>query len=327
MNRSTSTQVEELAQPRRAEEFSHLQLASMNWEVTSPPVTTMLIESIQVPKDGYMDLGDLDGLADFIRARGVIVPFIVATDGRLLAGRRRLEAARRAGLTTVPVCPCDIADERTAIEISLIENVERGDLDPLTRARSYRALIERGATVEYIASLVGQGVGHVYQHLGLLDLDQKVQEAVESRALSFADARALVPLDAEDQVAVLEEIRQSPKPLSSRQVRVRVDARRVMRLVQKTETTQESNGDSAQGNYAALFDADDSANDAEPRATQSDPFHQLNAIIAEMIAAAQGEDQLRTWARKLSHILEQLQAWREAEGKKKSANALQDRLL
>jgi ParB family chromosome partitioning protein len=288
----------------------------------------MAIESIQVSPDGYSDLGDLNGLADFIRARGVIVPFIVATDGRLLAGRRRFEAARRAGLGSVPVCPCDITDERTAIEISLIENVERGDLDPLTRARSYRALIERGATVEYIASLIGQGIGHVYQHLALLDLHPKVQEAIESRALSFADARALVPLEADDQIGVLQEIRGSIKPLSSRQVKARVDARRVMRLVQKTEPSQEQDGGTPQGNYAALFETEETANLTETPGAQSNPFDLLSTIIVEMVAAAQGEDQLRAWARRLSHILEQLQAMRrEAERKKKSASALQDRLL
>lgn len=73
-------------------------------------------------------------------------------------------------------------------------------------------------------------VGWGYPAVALL-LHPQVQQALHARAISFADARALAPLEAEDQVAMLEEIRASPKPLSSRQVKARVEARRVMRLV------------------------------------------------------------------------------------------------
>ena len=314
------------------------------WMLADASVAQMPIDSIVVNPNGHGEAGKLDGLVTSIQTRGILQPLIVAPDGRLLAGRRRLEAARRAGLASVPVRVCEITTERAAIEISLIENVERSDLDPWTCAKSYRALIEQGATVEEIADLVGQGTSHIYQHLQLLDLHSQVQQALHTRTLSFADARALAPLQVEDQAAVLQEIRTSPKPLTSRQVKARVDARRVMRLVRQAndESVQKKgdpdNSDSPQetvpdaqpvaGNYALLFETEDTTNAVVVPEAQVDPLEQLNALIAEMVAAAQGEDQVRTWARRLSHVLEKLQAQRlEADSKKKSAGAVQDRLL
>ncbi len=318
-------------------------IESTSWGLTDASVTQMPIGSILISPNGDGKATDLDGLVASIRTRGLLQPLIVAPDGRLLAGRRRLEAARRAGLMTVPVRVCEIASERAAIEISLVENVERSDLDPLTRAKSYHALIEQGATVEEIADLVGQGTGHVYQHLQLLDLHPEVQQALHTRALSFADARALVPLEHTDQAAVLQEIRSSPKPLSSRQVKLRVDARRVMRLVRQTndlgtqdeaeapseDSLQEPALSKVEGNYAALLEVEDATSSLAQPGSDIDPVDQINALIAEMVAAAQGEDQLRAWARRLSRILEALQTIKldEASNKKKSASAVQDRLL
>jgi ParB family chromosome partitioning protein len=316
------------------------------WNLMKVPVAQMPIGSILVSPNGDAQATDLDGLVASIRAKGVLQPLIVAPDGRLLAGRRRLEAARRAGLDLVPVRVCEVTSERSAIEIGLVENVERSDLDPLTRAKAYRALIDHGASVEEIADLVGQGTRHVYQILQLLDLQAEVQQAVHTRALSFADARALVLLDQTDQVVVLQEIRASAKPLTSRQVKARVDARRVMRLVQENVKRDEQphregdsaspssekhqDGNTATGNYAALFEIEESKQVVETE-TVATPLEQLNVLIAEMVAAAQGEDQVRAWARRLSHILGNLrdqESNREkGEGKKKSAGAVQDRLL
>jgi ParB family chromosome partitioning protein len=303
-----------------------------NWDVSNLPVAQMPIEAIQVNRNGYGAMSDLEGLTASIQERGVLEPLIITPERRLLAGRRRLEAARRAGLAMVPVRVFEITDERMAIEIGLIENVERADLDPLTRAKAYRGLMELGASVEEIARLVGQGAGHVYQHLGLLELHPQGQEAVHSRRLSFADARSFKPLTSGEQATLLQEIQQSPKPLSSRQVKARVDARRVMRLVQQAqaerEQTPEKENDEPNGNYALLFETDDPHEGVQPKSNPRNPLDDLNALIGEMIAAAQGEDQVRGWARRLSHLLEPLQVQLlTAEKQKKSANAVQDRLL
>ncbi len=316
-------------------------IESTSWGLRDVPATQMPIASILVFPNGDGQATNLDGLVASIQKRGVLQPLVVAPDGRLLAGRRRLEAARRVGLTTVPVRVCEIDTERAAIEIGLIENVERADLDPLTRAKSYHALIEQGASVEEIANLVGQGTGHVYQHLQLLDLHPDVQHALHTRALSFADARALVPLELQDQAAVLQEIAASPKPLSSRQVKLRVDARRVMRLVRidnpGTQRSSESEPGDSQlstqdndltGNYVALFEEKNTTTISQPSMAEVDPLDQLNALIAEMVSAAQGEDQIRAWARRLSRLLAELGVQKtEWASKKRSPSAVQDRLL
>jgi ParB/RepB/Spo0J family partition protein len=321
-------------------------IESLSWGLTDASVTQMPIGSILVSPNGDAQATDLDGLVTSIRKRGVLQPLIIAPNGRLLAGRRRLEAARRAGLELVPVHVCAVTSERSAIEISLVENVERSDLDPLTRAKAYHALIEHGATVEEVADLVGQGTRHVYQLLQLLELHPEVQHALHTRALSFADARALVLLENDDQVAVLQEIRASVKPLTSRQVKARVDARRVMRLVQKSAQRDEhpqkeggsASADSPQdqtpsvvaGNYGALFEIEE----VTPMAVQeptANPLEQLDALIAEMVAAAQGEDHVRGWARRLSHLLgtlrDQTSDLEKRADKKKSASAIQEHLL
>lgn len=286
-------------------------LPPANWDVSNLPVAQMPLEAIVVNRNGYGEMSDLDGLTASIRTHGMLEPLIITPERRLLAGRRRLEAARRAGLAMVPVRVFEIADERTAIEIGLVENVERADLDPLTRAKAYRELMELGASVEEIARLVGQGAGHVYQHLGLLELHPEVQEAVHTRRLSFADARSFKPLTSEEQATLLQEIQQSPKALSSRQVKARVDARRVMRLVQQAqveqEQTSEQESNAPNGNYALLFETNEPHDVVQAKSNSGNPLDDLNALIGEMIAAAQGEDQVRTWARRLSHILERLQ--------------------
>jgi hypothetical protein len=155
-----------------------------------------------------------------------------------------------------------------------------------------------------------------------------------ARAISFADARALVPLEPTDQAAVLQEIRASPKPLSSRQVKARVDARRVMQLVRAANESNvpnqpnEPNAPNLDG-YAALFETEDKSAKGAFQVLTTNLLDELNALIAEMIAAAQGEDKIRAWARRLSHILEALGTMQadDTAGKKKSASAVQDRLL
>jgi len=113
-------------------------------------------------------------------------------------------------------------------------------------------------------------------------------------------------LELEDQAAVFQEIRGAVKPLTSRQVKARVDARRVMRLVQKSAPGQPEETNESQGNYAALFETEDATANGATTDPATNPLDEMNALIAEMIAVAQGEDQVRAWARRLSHILEKL---------------------
>jgi hypothetical protein len=132
----------------------------------------------------------------------------------------------------------------------------------------------------------------------LLNLHADVQEALHARKLSFADAQTLAPLPAEDQAAVLAEIQSAGKPLASRQVKAIVNTRRALAAAKR-----QSQATRLDGNFATLFDLDPPARSA---ADTFDSLPELNAVIGEMIAAAEGEDRIRGWARRLSRILEQL---------------------
>jgi len=277
--------------------------------------TELPIGAIRVNGNTRDEVGDIQGLVTSIQKYGVIEPVVVSPDGVLLAGKRRLTAARVAGLIEVPVRVRDVRDPRTALEIALIENVQRHELDPLSRARAYHALIhEHGATVNEVADLVEQGTAHVYQYLQLLELPSEVQRALRDGEISFADARDLTPLALEDQFAVLAEIRSLGKRLTSRQVKQIVKKQRAVAAAKRHSLrppTEAEVSENIETLYGALF-ADNLGDDRRASVmTQPhlDARTELNAVVAEMLDAAQGEDQLRAWARRLSRVAEYLQAY------------------
>jgi len=276
--------------------------------------TELPIEAIRVNGNTRDAVGDIHGLVATIQKYGVIEPVIITPDGELLAGKRRLTAAQAAGLIEVPVRVRDVRDPRTALEIALLENVQRRDLDPLSRARAYHALIrEHGATVNEVADLVEQGTAHVYQYLQLLELPSEVQRALRDGEISFADARDLTPLALEDQLTVLMEIRSLGKRLTSRQVKQIVKKQRAVASAKRHSLrppTEAEVSENIENLYGALF-AENLGDDRRASVmTQPhlDARTELNAIVTEMLDAAQGEDRLRAWARRLSRIAEYLQA-------------------
>ncbi len=296
------------------------------WGPSTAPVAVMPIDSILVDRSQSGELDDIEGLTESIREHGVIEPLIVTPDGRLLAGRRRIAAAKRAGLEVVPIRVRDTADERAAILVGLAVNVERRAPNPVTLAESYRALVELGSTVEEVARMVGQDAGHVYQHLALLNLHADVKTALGDGRISFASARLLLRLELADQTSVLREIQESPKRLSSRQVKAKVESRRVMSLVRKTQS--ETVEDAPNGDYASLIESPSADADVRAEGSEQSPLDQLNTIIAELVSAAQGEDDLRRWARRLSRILEAFRkAHQVARTEKQDKNAEQVQLL
>ena len=142
---------------------------------------------------------ELEELAQSIRQHGVLQPIVVtpAPDGRgylLVAGERRLQAARQAGLTAVPAV-VRVADERLSLELALVENLQREDLDPLEEAEGYRALVEDfGLTHEQVALRVGKGRPTVSNALRLLKLPATVRHALAGGKLSEGHARPLLAL-------------------------------------------------------------------------------------------------------------------------------------
>jgi ParB family transcriptional regulator, chromosome partitioning protein len=142
---------------------------------------------------------ELEELANSIREHGVIQPLIVAQTAypgqyTLIAGERRLEASRLAGLATVPVIVRE-ATEQQLLEVALVENIQRSDLGPLETALAYKHLADDfGLSHEAIAAKVGKKRVTVTNTMRLLRLPQALLEALSSGAISEGHARALLPL-------------------------------------------------------------------------------------------------------------------------------------
>jgi ParB family chromosome partitioning protein len=152
------------------------------------------------PRQPRRDLSelDLDDLTQSIRQHGVLQPLVVTPSMEggyfLIAGERRLHAARLAGLDAVPVV-VRVADERQSLELALVENLQREDLDALEAAEGYRQLAEDfGLSHEEIASRVGKSRATVSNTMRLLRLPPTVRQALVSGKLSEGHARALLAL-------------------------------------------------------------------------------------------------------------------------------------
>jgi len=159
-----------------------------------------------------MDPDEMDELAASIREHGVIQPLIVTESDQpggyiLIAGERRLLAARQAGLTAVPAIIREASDQQR-LELALIENLQRTDLGPLEAAEAFRQLAEDfSLSHEEIAVQVGKNRSTVTNTLRLLKLPPSVQQALADRLISEGHARALLALpSSQSQAAVLGTI-------------------------------------------------------------------------------------------------------------------------
>jgi ParB family chromosome partitioning protein len=140
----------------------------------------------------------LEELAESIRASGVVQPVVLrpAANGRfqLVAGERRWHASKRAGKTTIPAVVRQISNEQ-AMEITIIENLQREDLNPVEQARAFERLSrEFGMTQEQIASRTGKDRASIANFIRLLKLPEEIQNALEGGALSFGHGKVLLAL-------------------------------------------------------------------------------------------------------------------------------------
>src|SRR6478736_2765787 len=145
----------------------------------------------------YFDEGELHDLASSIRQHGIVQPVVARTIGvdryEIIAGERRWRAAQLAGFTEIPVIIRDV-DDRTALEIAIVENVQRSDLNPLDEALGYEQLIaEHGYTQNDLGEIIGKSRSHVANSLRLLKLPEPVRDMLSEGALSAGHARALIP--------------------------------------------------------------------------------------------------------------------------------------
>ena len=150
----------------------------------------------------YFDDAALSSLAESIKSHGIVQPILVRQRGdryELVAGERRLRAARIAGLSKVPAIVRDIRDE-DLLEVALIENIQREDLNPIEEALAYKKLIETvGLTQEALASRVGRDRSYITNYLRLLRLPDDLQDLVKKKRLSTGHARSLLGLPELDQ--------------------------------------------------------------------------------------------------------------------------------
>ncbi|HEX5759550.1 MAG TPA: ParB/RepB/Spo0J family partition protein, partial [Thermoanaerobaculia bacterium] len=189
-----------------------------------PAVTELPVDRLQPnrlqPRSAF-DEAALDELAESIRTQGVVQPLVVTSseDGTytIVAGERRWRAARRAGLATVPVVVRRLGDERELLELALVENLQRSDLNAIEEAEAYRALQEGfGLSQEGVAARVGKSRAAVANAVRLLKLADEVRQMLRDGRLTAGQARPLLALDPAAQVAMAE--RAVAEGLSARQL-------------------------------------------------------------------------------------------------------------
>jgi ParB family chromosome partitioning protein len=177
--------------------------------VTVLPIEYLKPGKYQPRKDINSD--KLQELAESIKAQGIVQPILVRESNRhnryeIIAGERRWRAAQLIGLVDVPVIVKEI-DDQTAIAIALIENIQREDLNPLEEAEALKRLInEFKLTHQQVSESVGRSRTAVTNLLRLNDLEISVKQMLVKRLLGMGHARALLALDAGQQVTIAEKI-------------------------------------------------------------------------------------------------------------------------
>ncbi|WP_136809136.1 ParB/RepB/Spo0J family partition protein [Desulfosediminicola flagellatus] len=190
----------------------------------------------------YFDESSLKELSDSIRENGIIQPLIVTVgEGQgtyeLVAGERRLRASKIAGLKKVPVVVMDVDSEDTLLELALIENIQRTDLNPIEEAEAYHKLIQKfGYTQEETAKRVGKKRSTISNMLRLLNLPDFVKQDLVEGQLSEGHARALLRLS--DDLGTMKEVRDLI-------IKNSLSVRQTERMVRKATSSTQSNKSSS----------------------------------------------------------------------------------
>jgi len=141
---------------------------------------------------------ELDALTESIKEQGILQPVLIRKDGQafeLIAGERRLKAAKRAGLTQAPAIVKEITDAEL-LEISIIENIQRENLNPMEEAEAYHCLMkEFGLTQEQVALRVGKSRSSVANYLRLPNLPEEIKDSIVNGIISMGHARAILGVE------------------------------------------------------------------------------------------------------------------------------------
>lgn len=185
-------------------------LNSLIPQAEEPVHTESTVSIEQITSNPYQprsstDSAQMESLAGSVREHGVLQPLLVQRDGdgfRLIAGHRRLEAARLAGVEQVPIIVREPGPDENILLLALVENLQRADLSPLDEAAAFRELSRRfGLSTEEIAARTGKNRSTIANSLRLLDLSGDVKELLEAGRITEGHARALLALkDAQTQL-------------------------------------------------------------------------------------------------------------------------------
>jgi ParB family chromosome partitioning protein len=205
-----------------------------------------LIEPNNLQPRTSFDDQHLEELSQSIKENGIVQPILVRrTAGakyQIVAGERRWRAAQRAGLHTVPAVIREVADEKM-LELALIENIQRQELNAIEEASAYKKLIDTlGLTQETVAQRVGRDRTFVTNYLRLLRLPEDIQRLVEESKISMGHARALLGIDDPSKQ------REIAKSIIEKGLSVRETERTIKRLINREDKVQE-------GKSALIIDA------------------------------------------------------------------------
>ena len=242
-------------------------LAALIGEMDQPVETGNDVEKVETRADRLVDIDHivpnpvnprrhfddemLADLAQSIATHGIVQPIVVrpspteSAQFELIAGERRWRAAQRAGLNQVPVILREV-DDRVALEIAIVENVQRSDLNPVEEALGYQQLMESyDYTQNALSEVIGKSRSHVANTLRLLKLPESVRDYVSNGQLSAGHARALITMDNAEMIAEkivrdglsvrdAEALAQSPYDPDARAPNLKNKKTRIQRLLKKT---------------------------------------------------------------------------------------------
>lgn len=186
----------------------------------------------------HFDEEKIDELSKSIKENGIIQPIVVSKVNntyKIIAGERRWRAARSAGLKTVPVFIKDEIDDKKILELALIENLQRQDLNPIEEANAYKSLIDDyNMTQEQVAEVIGKSRPAIANSVRLLNLDDRVKDMIVAGRITEAHARAIVPissLEKQYELALLIE----KKGLTVREIEMLMRQKKQAKKIKKTE--------------------------------------------------------------------------------------------
>ena len=256
-----------------------------------PAVEVPLAKIVPNPNQPRRDFDEekLDELADSIKKNGLIQPIVVRKHGigyEIIAGERRYQASKRAGLERVPVIVKDV-DDAEMYRLALIENIQRDDLNPIEEAKGYKTLIAMNGVKSLgdLSELVSKSRSSISNIIRLLKLPEEVQDMVSDGRLTYATARAILAIDGEERQLALAQ-KAVEKGMATSEVEDYVKAVKAMdeRMAQQQQQEQEVQGEDGQEA------GPDSAPDAQQQLPDlaEIPGASINRAVARLNSAIPG---------------------------------------